>query len=83
MADLIYGIKNNANCIITSNTLYQVGKNLQFSRLLFVPVGNTSNWSSISLGLVHSAAITSAGTLWTWGANSFGQLGLSVYFFLL
>jgi len=34
-----------------------------------------SNWSSISVGLEHTSAIKSDGTLWSWGNNARGQLG--------
>ena len=30
---------------------------------------------SVSLGLNHSAAIKTDGSLWTWGGNARGQLG--------
>lgn len=39
-------------------------------------VGVTSNWTQISAGGSHSMAVASNGTLWTWGANNNGQLGL-------
>ncbi|MEA2047945.1 MAG: hypothetical protein U9O64_05790 [Campylobacterota bacterium] len=32
-------------------------------------------WKQVSTGYGHTAAVKSDGTLWTWGANSFGQLG--------
>ncbi len=32
-------------------------------------------YTSVSAGYEHSAGIKSDGTLWTWGDNSFGQLG--------
>jgi hypothetical protein len=41
-----------------------------------VQVG-TQSWASISAGGSHSAAIRTEGTLWTWGDNLSGQLGLS------
>jgi alpha-tubulin suppressor-like RCC1 family protein len=39
-------------------------------------VGVLSNWTQISAGGSHSMAVASNGTLWTWGANNNGQLGL-------
>ena len=36
-----------------------------------------SNWSYVSCGYYHMAAIKKDGTLWTWGRNNFGQLGLN------
>jgi alpha-tubulin suppressor-like RCC1 family protein len=35
-----------------------------------------SNWSSVSCGYYHTIAIRTDGTLWTWGYNAYGQLGL-------
>ena len=31
---------------------------------------------SVGAGLNHSLALKSDGTLWTWGSNNFGQLGI-------
>jgi alpha-tubulin suppressor-like RCC1 family protein len=35
----------------------------------------TPVWTKIANGFYHSAAIKSDGTLWTWGQNTYGQLG--------
>jgi hypothetical protein len=37
----------------------------------------TQSWASVSAGGGHSAAIRADGTLWTWGDNAAGQLGLN------
>jgi alpha-tubulin suppressor-like RCC1 family protein len=34
-----------------------------------------TNWKQVSGGYQHTVAIKTDGTLWTWGRNSFGQLG--------
>ena len=34
-----------------------------------------TNWKQVSCGRLHTAAIKTDGTLWTWGRNSYGQLG--------
>jgi alpha-tubulin suppressor-like RCC1 family protein len=34
-----------------------------------------ANWKSVSCAYQHTAAIKTDGTLWTWGINTFGQLG--------
>jgi alpha-tubulin suppressor-like RCC1 family protein len=34
-----------------------------------------TNWKQVSCGLNYTAAIKADGTLWTWGQNSYGQLG--------
>ena len=38
-------------------------------------VGGFTNWCQVSAGDIHTAAIRTNGTLWTWGSNSSGQLG--------
>ena len=37
--------------------------------------GGGTNWCTVSMGNINSAAIKTDGTLWTWGSNSLGQLG--------
>ncbi len=39
-------------------------------------IGTDNNWSSISIIWKHVLAIKSDGTLWAWGDNSSGQLGI-------
>lgn len=41
-----------------------------------VQVGNLSTWSKIAAGYYHNTAIKSDGTLWTWGSNFYGELGI-------
>jgi len=36
----------------------------------------TANWRTVAVGDEHSLAIRGDGTLWAWGGNSSGQLGL-------
>lgn len=43
-------------------------------------VGALTTWSQVSAGASSSAAIRTDGTLWTWGANTFGKLGQSTYY---
>ena len=40
-------------------------------------VGALANWSQVDLGNLFSTAIKTDGTLWTWGDNGHGQLGLN------
>jgi alpha-tubulin suppressor-like RCC1 family protein len=41
-----------------------------------VQIGAATNWSSVSAGVLHTMAIKSDGTLWGWGSDTYGQLGL-------
>lgn len=38
-------------------------------------------WSKISTGANHTLAIADNGTLWAWGTNGFGQLGVGILAF--
>jgi hypothetical protein len=42
-----------------------------------VQIGTGNNWNQIFVGNYSSFAIQSNGTLWTWGLNSNGKLGLN------
>ncbi len=36
-----------------------------------------TNWKSIACGSSYTVALKTDGTLWTWGRNTFGQLGVN------
>jgi alpha-tubulin suppressor-like RCC1 family protein len=76
---------SNMSAIKTDGTLWSWGDNSAGSlglgnrtnRSSPVQVGALTNWSKIAKGLGGcSAAIKTDGTLWTWGANHSGGLGL-------
>ena len=54
----------------------QLGDNTAANKITPVTVlyGETT-WKQVSGGYAHTAAIKTDGTLWTWGQNTFGQLG--------
>lgn len=41
-----------------------------------VQIGTDTNWKQVSAGYDHVLAIKENGTLWSWGKNDWGQLGL-------
>jgi alpha-tubulin suppressor-like RCC1 family protein len=43
-----------------------------------VQIGTLSSWSKISAGKANVLAIKTDGTLWTWGSNQYGVLGVGV-----
>ena len=75
-----YGIKNNSNYVIKDDsTLWEIGRNRRFNVSLPTLVTPYS-WTEISNGFLSSSpaiALQSNGTLWSWGNNIYGQLGLS------
>jgi len=63
-----------------SNSFGKLGANLDPSTVYFSTglqkVGNSKDWLQVSAGQYHVAAIKTNNTLWVWGGNSSGQLGL-------
>ena len=61
------------------NNYGQLGANLGVgaARSSPVAIGTTTSWIALSAGGDHSAGVTSAGTLFTWGSNNSGALGNS------
>ena len=57
----------------------QLGDNTTTTRLtpITTSVGGT-NWKQVACGYLHTAAIKTDGTLWTWGRNGTGQLGINL-----
>lgn len=41
-----------------------------------IQIGSDTNWQSVSAGGMHSLAIKTDRTLWAWGDNNAGQLGI-------
>ena len=69
---IVYTAGNNGN--VTTNALGRYTQST-FNRSSPAQVGALTNWSSISLKDNHCLAITTGGSLYSWGQNSDGQLG--------
>jgi len=75
---------NHTSAIKTDGTLWtwgrnsygQLGDNTTTTRSAPVTTfAGGTNWKQVAGGYRHTAAIKTDGTLWTWGRNSYGQLG--------
>lgn len=70
-------LRENGTVLSWGDNKYgQLGVNTNFS-ISFVPLEVFSNeaLTSVHAGWTHSAALTSNGDVFTWGRNSYGQLG--------
>lgn len=72
--------------IKTNGTMYSWGNNVNGRTGLNTDTGNTlnptqigsdTNWSLCSADSLHSLAIKTTGTLWSWGNNTNGETGLN------
>ncbi|MXN93182.1 T9SS type A sorting domain-containing protein [Flavobacterium sp. Sd200] len=63
-----------------SNQMGQLGLGSNVTSIA-VPtrVGNATNWQTVAAGSYFTIAVKTDGTLWTWGINSDGELGLGRY----
>ena len=62
----LWGINNNGH----------LGDDTNVSKLSpITTAGGGTDWSQVSAGGYHTAAIKTDGTLWTWGNNTYGRLG--------
>jgi alpha-tubulin suppressor-like RCC1 family protein len=78
------GIASHTAAIKTDGTLWlwgknnvgQLGNNGYANRSSPVQtVSATTDWKQVSAGHNYTACVKTDGTLWTWGLNSYGQLG--------
>jgi alpha-tubulin suppressor-like RCC1 family protein len=69
---------NNALYAWGNNSIGQLGLGDTTNRSSPVQVGAVNYWTRISCGYNYfSLGIQSPGTLWSWGGNSYGQLGVN------
>jgi alpha-tubulin suppressor-like RCC1 family protein len=75
-----FGAINSAGQLFTwgTNNFGQLGQNVASSVTLSSPVqvGSLTNWSKLTGYNLVLGAIKTDGTIWTWGYNNWGQLGL-------
>ena len=77
--DTTIAIQNNGTLWSCGYNIYgQLGLNTTtVSISTFVQVGSLSAWTQIAGAKTQILALQSNGTLWGWGSNSYGQLGLN------
>jgi alpha-tubulin suppressor-like RCC1 family protein len=63
-----------------NNNSYQLGLGATSSMTITLPtkVGNDTDWAIVASGYYHSFGIKINGSLWSWGTNEYGQLGIGV-----
>jgi alpha-tubulin suppressor-like RCC1 family protein len=62
-----------------NNSAGQLGDNTTTIKCVFVQETTASGaWAAVSGGAGHVSALKSNGTLWSWGLNNVGQLGINV-----
>jgi hypothetical protein len=61
------------------NAYGALGNNTSSQRLTPVTTfAGGTNWKQVACEQIHTAAIKTDGTLWTWGSNSYGKLGVNI-----
>jgi alpha-tubulin suppressor-like RCC1 family protein len=77
------GIKNDGTLWVWGRNYYSMLGTNESSppvNVYYTPIttfAGGTNWDSVSVGYSNMAAIKTNGTLWIWGRNSYGQLGVN------
>lgn len=59
-----------------NNTFGQLGDGtITDQNYNYIQIGTDTNWKAVAVGVFHSIALKTDGTLWAWGYNSSGKLG--------
>ncbi len=70
--------QDNSLWISGNNTYGNIGDNTTSSKSSPVQtIAGGTNWQKISFSSTHSSSIKNDGTLWLWGDNTYGQLGIN------
>ena len=70
------GVLGN-NTIISKSSPIQVGALTNWFRQAVTASSGSSDWSKVFSGYQSAFALKTNGTLWSWGVNNYGQLGLN------
>lgn len=60
----------------TNGAVAGLGSNTNIPFLTPTQVGTDTNWAKVSSGFGMTVAVKTDGTLWSWGINNVGQLGI-------
>jgi alpha-tubulin suppressor-like RCC1 family protein len=73
-------IKTDGTLWVWGNNAYgAIGNNAAIRRSTPVTTfAGGTDWKQVACGKEHTAAIKTDGTLWIWGQNSYGQLGINL-----
>lgn len=72
--DIKFGAGATAILLQTNNSLWKYSR---YPEASVTQIGTSTDWSSITSSSNSFTAVKTNGTLWTWGDNTYGQLGIN------